>query len=55
VTGQVDGETKTGKAEGVTVLDMTADKAQVVVLFDSLPNGAPHLANISIPGRYKPR
>ncbi|MEH2521142.1 hypothetical protein V1279_006715 [Bradyrhizobium sp. AZCC 1610] len=49
VTQQVDGETKTGKAEGVTVLDMTGDKAQIVVLFDSLPNGAPHLANISLP------
>jgi hypothetical protein len=55
VTQQVDGETKTGKAEGVTVLDMTGDKAQIVVLFDSLPNGAPHLADISIPGRNKPR
>jgi hypothetical protein len=55
VTQQVDGEMKTGKAEGVTVLDMTGDKAQIVVLFDSLPNGAPHLANISIPGRNEPR
>jgi hypothetical protein len=55
VTGQVDGEMKTGKAEGVTVLDMTGDKAQIVVLFDSLPNGAPHLANVSIPARNKPR
>lgn len=55
VTEQVDGKTKTGKAEGVTILDMTADKAQIVVLFDSLPNGAPHLANISIPARNKPR
>lgn len=55
VTGQVDGETKTGKAEGVTVLDMTGDKAQIVVLFDGLPNGAPHLANVSIPARNKPR
>ncbi|WP_244608095.1 DUF6910 family protein [Bradyrhizobium algeriense] len=55
VTGQVDGEMKTGKAEGVTVLDMTGDKAQIVILFDSLPNGAPHLANVSIPARNKPR
>lgn len=55
VTQPVDGETKTGKAEGVTVLDMTGDKAQIVVLFDGLPNGAPHLANISIPRRNKPR
>jgi hypothetical protein len=55
VTGQVDGEMKTGKAEGVTVIDMTGDKAQIVVLFDSLPNGAPHLANISLPARNRPR
>jgi hypothetical protein len=55
VTQQVGGETKTGKAEGVTVLDLTGDKAQLVVLFDGLPNGAPHLANIFIPGRNKPR
>jgi hypothetical protein len=55
VTEQVDGKTKTGKAEGVTVLDLTGDKAQIVVLFDSLLNGAPHLADISIPGRNKPR
>jgi hypothetical protein len=55
VTQQIDGEMKTGKAEGVTLLDTTADKAQIVVLFDSLPNGAPHLANISLPKRNKPR
>jgi Protein of unknown function (DUF3616) len=55
VTQQVDGEMKTGKAEGVTLLDTTADKAQIVVLFDSLPNGAPHLAHISLPMRNKPR
>jgi len=55
VTQPVDGEMKTGKAEGVTVLDMTADKAQIVILFDSLPNGAPHLANVSLPARNKPR
>lgn len=55
VTQQVDGEMKTGKAEGVTVLETTGDEAQIVVLFDSLPNGAPHLANISIPERNTPR
>jgi hypothetical protein len=55
VTQRVDGEMTTGKAEGVTVLETTADKAQIVVLFDGLPNGAPHLADISIPGRNKPR
>jgi hypothetical protein len=55
VTQQVDGETTTGKAEGVTVLETTADEAQIVVLFDSLLNGAPHLANISLSKRNKPR
>jgi len=55
VTQQVDGKPKTGKAEGVTILDINGDKARIVVLFDSLPNGAPHLANISIPGRSRPR
>jgi hypothetical protein len=45
------GVTETGKAEGVTVLDMAGDKAQIVVLFDGLPNGAPHLADITIPPR----
>lgn len=55
VTQQVDGKPKTGKAEGVTVLGMAGNKARTVVLFDSLPNGAPHLATISIPGRNKPR
>ena len=55
VTQQVDGKMKTGKAEGVTVLETTGDKAQIVVLFDGLPNGAPHLANVLIPGRNKPR
>ncbi|MBO4227123.1 DUF3616 domain-containing protein [Bradyrhizobium neotropicale] len=42
-------EMKTGKLEGVTVLETAADKARIVVLFDSLPNGAPHQAEISIP------
>jgi hypothetical protein len=49
------GETKTGKAEGVTVLDVTGDKAHIVVLFDGLPNGAPHLATITIPPRNRSR
>jgi hypothetical protein len=55
VTQQVDGEQKTGKAEGVTILDVTADRAQIVVLFDSLVNGAPHRAEITIPERTKRR
>jgi Protein of unknown function (DUF3616) len=41
----------TGKAEGVTVLDATADKAQIVILFDGLMDGAPHRSEISIPKR----
>lgn len=49
VTGRVKGETVTGKAEGVTVLDIAKDKAQIVILFDGLANGAPHLATITIP------
>jgi hypothetical protein len=45
----VDGTPTIGKAEGVTVLDVTADRAQIVVLFDSLLNGAPHQSEITIP------
>jgi hypothetical protein len=30
-----------GKAEGIVVLHATADELRVIVLFDSLPNGAP--------------
>jgi hypothetical protein len=55
VTQPVDGKTETGKAEGVTVLDIAEDRAQIVVLFDGLPNGAPHLANITIPPRNRSR
>jgi len=51
----VDGKTKTGKAEGVTVLDVADGKAQIVVLFDGLPDGAPHLADIAIPPRQRSR
>lgn len=55
VAQPVDGKTKTGKAEGVTVLDTADDKAQIVVLFDGLPNGAPHRAEITIPPRQRSR
>jgi hypothetical protein len=44
-------EMTTGKAEGVTVLDATVDKAQIVILFDDLLDGAPHRSEISIPKR----
>jgi len=45
----VDGKSTLGKAEGVTVLDVTADRAQIVILFDSLLNGAPHRGEVAIP------
>ena len=45
----VDGTPTIGKAEGVTVLDVTVDRAQIVVLFDSLLNGAPHQGETTIP------
>jgi hypothetical protein len=48
VTQTVDGELKTGKAEGITVLDMDADQIRAAVLFDGLPNGAPHIAVIRL-------
>ena len=53
VTGRVKGKTVTGKAEGVTVLEIAEDTAQIVVLFDGLPNGAPHLADIKIPRKSR--
>ena len=55
VTQPVDGKAKTGKAEGVTVLDIAGDKARIVVLFDGLANGAPHQAEITIPPRNRSR
>jgi hypothetical protein len=48
VTGTVDNEQVTGKAEGITVLDIDADQIRAVVLFDALPNGAPHIAVIPL-------
>ena len=54
VKGRVeeDGEKKmkTGKAEGVTLLEIKAGAAQAVILFDGLENGAPSLAKFAIPG-----
>jgi hypothetical protein len=38
-----------GKAEAVMLLKVAAGSAQAVILFDSLPNGAPHLAKFAIP------
>jgi hypothetical protein len=49
VKQDVDGKMVTGKAEAVTVLGTTADQAQIVVSFDALLNGAPHLSKITIP------
>jgi hypothetical protein len=48
VTGSVDNEQITGKAEGITVLDMDANQLRAAVLFDGLPNGAPHIAVIPL-------
>jgi hypothetical protein len=45
----VNNEMKVGKAEGVTIMDVSADQAQVVILFDGLPDGAPHRGEITIP------
>lgn len=44
----VDGTLEIGKAEAVAVLDTTADRARLMVLFDGLANGAPHNADIQI-------
>ncbi|HXO67394.1 MAG TPA: DUF3616 domain-containing protein, partial [Bradyrhizobium sp.] len=48
VTGTVDNEQVTVKAEAITVLDIDADRIRAVVLFDALPNGAPHIAVIPL-------
>jgi len=48
VTGTVGDEQVTGKAEGITVLDIDADRIRAAVLFDALPNGAPHVAVIPL-------
>jgi Protein of unknown function (DUF3616) len=45
----VGGETKVGKAEGIVVLDATANRVQFVVVFDSLPNGAPRQGEALLP------
>ena len=47
---QVGKEMVTGKAEGVTLLEVVGGSARAVILFDSLPNGSPHLAKFTIPG-----
>lgn len=39
---------ETGKAEGITMLDMDADKIRAVVLFDNLTDGASQLAVIPL-------
>lgn len=48
VTGSVGNEQITGKAEAITVLDMDAERIRAAVLFDGLPNGAPHIAVIKL-------
>ena len=39
---------ETGKAEGITVLDIDADRIRAVVLFDNLTDGAAQLAVIPL-------
>jgi hypothetical protein len=46
VTAKVKGKDETGKAEGITVLDMDANNIRAVVLFDELPDGAARMAVI---------
>ena len=48
VKRRVDDEMVVGKAEGVTVIETSADKARIVVLFDGLVNGAPHRAEVTL-------
>jgi hypothetical protein len=48
VTGTVDNVQVTGKAEGITVLEIDADRIRATVLFDALPDGAPHIAVIPL-------
>jgi hypothetical protein len=43
------GKMTTGKAEGVTLLDVTGEAASAVILFDGIEDGLPHLAKFAIP------
>lgn len=45
----VDGKRVVGKAEALGVLEASADRITFVVLFDSLPNGAPHRGAVDLP------
>lgn len=49
VEGQVEGKKKVGKAEAVTALAATPERASIVVLFDGLVDGAPQRAEIQLP------
>lgn len=49
VKQRIDGKVVIGKAEGVMLAEVTADRAQIVVLFDGLVNGAPHRGEITLP------
>jgi hypothetical protein len=46
---EVGGGGATGKAEAISVLNVTARELDVIVLFDSLKNGAPHKYRITLP------
>jgi hypothetical protein len=48
VEGMVDGKKELGKAEAIAVLETTEQEARVVVLFDSLADGAPHTVTIPL-------
>jgi len=51
VEENIKGETVVGKAEALVVLEASADRVTFVVLFDSLPNGAPHRGQVDLPKR----
>jgi Protein of unknown function (DUF3616) len=48
VTAKVKGKDETGKAEGITVLEIDANNIRAFVLFDDLPDGAAQLAVIPL-------
>ncbi|BAM92868.1 conserved exported hypothetical protein [Bradyrhizobium oligotrophicum S58] len=53
VAETIKGETVVGKAEALAVLEASADRVTFVVLFDSLPNGAPHRGQVDLPKRNR--
>ncbi|CCD92498.1 conserved exported hypothetical protein [Bradyrhizobium sp. ORS 375] len=45
----IEGKPAVGKAEGLAVLEANPDRVSFIVLFDSLPNGAPHRGAVDLP------